>query len=1075
MEIQELIKNRQEFVDAQNKNGFDLSTVLVGLYPDSSHFIYEILQNTEDVLATEIIFSLYDDKLLIEHNGVPFSSSDIDAITGISNLNNNKKINLESIGKFGIGFKSVYAITASPRIQSGKYDFEVRNLVLPCNFSDNNSFHTTIITLPFNTGTLSKEETFDIIKNKFQTFETYNLLFLSNLKSIVFKWDEETKYYSKKEKLISDDILVFDTTISDGVNQNQYLVFKSEVKNENFSKLKNKLKIAIAFKYTKSEGVFEILKPDSSFLFAFFETNYETFLNFLIQAPFTTTPARDNIDLKLSVNIALLDEICELTKLVLDYFRKKKLMSINLLQHLPINNAISSSKIVYHKLFKTIKEEFSSGKKLLPSKVKGLYRAANELAIVRGKELSNLIANKDDMEKLFNRNFWMDTGITVDRTPQLLSYLKNDLDIKEFDSEDFAKRITLSFIQSKNDDWVRRFYEFLNYKQESLWREGNRSTRGILRMKPIIRLINNSHMPPFNEDGKAIVFLPLKKGVAKLSTIKPEVIKSKASLSFVKNKLGIKEPDIFDSFKHQILPIYHSEHPKVSAKDHLAHMQIILEIFRNSNYNQKKEITEIFTDKELRFFHVFDNKTGEVTFQNYQNTYIPIESLKLFFRFSSGINFFNTSEYKKLDENLLIQFLKHCKVQDYPWFISFDPNFKEENLKQLRIAGNYGESRKTYWYGEKVEDYRLEGLIDFLNQPKLSKEDSLLVWNMLTKSIQQPDSRRLFEGKYTWYYYSPHTKTFKCSILKLLQLDEWLYSKSEDNTYKPGELTVNDISDMYDKTSEESGVLIEKLKFMSKAENLFLNQMPEEKRELFSEFEKAFKLCEEQGIDMVAALNKFKDDAVAEKERLEMEATPDIDSVEIVEEEFEEFDDSNVEVGEIEAENNDDLDNKDDRDSGQPKKKRNQSQKMRNFVGAKGEEIVFLFLKKKWAKNHKLIFEDDNQFKFQNSFGEIFTLEILNTDEKKGTGCDILIKKGDEIFEYIEVKATKLDDKDLFPVNGYQWSLAFNKYRQGIGNRYYFYVVKNALSDKPKVSFIKNPIKLWKDGKLRAHPVNLEL
>ncbi len=69
-------------------------------------------------------------------------------------------------------------------------------------------------------------------------------------------------------------------------------------------------------------------------------------------------------------------------------------------------------------------------------------------------------------------------------------------------------------------------------------------------------------------------------------------------------------------------------------------------------------------------------------------------------------------------------------------------------------------------------------------------------------------------------------------------------------------------------------------------------------------------------------------------------------------------------------------------------------------------------------------------------------------------------------------------DKDLFPVSGFQWSLAYNVFNQGEGNKYFFYVVKNVLSKKkgkPTVTEIKNPIKKWREGKLRAHPVNLEL
>src|SRR5690606_37365749 len=204
MDITELIKLRKEYIDAQRKNGFDLTPVLVGLYSNISHFIYEILQNAEDACASEIIFNLKDNKLKIKHNGIPFSPSDIETITSISNLNNEKRNDRQKIGKFGIGFKSVYAVTETPRIQSGIYEFEIQDLVLPINFSDTNNYPVTTITLPFSKTKLSPEKIHEIIVRKFQTFETYNLLFLSNLKSIIFKWDGKTKHYTTEESSMAN-------------------------------------------------------------------------------------------------------------------------------------------------------------------------------------------------------------------------------------------------------------------------------------------------------------------------------------------------------------------------------------------------------------------------------------------------------------------------------------------------------------------------------------------------------------------------------------------------------------------------------------------------------------------------------------------------------------------------------------------------------------------------------------------------------------------------------------------------------------------------------------------------------
>lgn len=47
----------------------------VSMYSDSTHFVYELLQNADDYDATEISFKLSENNLVIEHNGEPFRVS----------------------------------------------------------------------------------------------------------------------------------------------------------------------------------------------------------------------------------------------------------------------------------------------------------------------------------------------------------------------------------------------------------------------------------------------------------------------------------------------------------------------------------------------------------------------------------------------------------------------------------------------------------------------------------------------------------------------------------------------------------------------------------------------------------------------------------------------------------------------------------------------------------------------------------------------------------------------------------------------------------------------------------------
>ena len=91
------------------------------LYSDRTHFIFELIQNAEDAGATELTFELFDDRLELRHDGRPFSPADVRGICGVTA--GTKTEDLTQIGKFGIGFKSVYAYTNSPSVFSGEEHF----------------------------------------------------------------------------------------------------------------------------------------------------------------------------------------------------------------------------------------------------------------------------------------------------------------------------------------------------------------------------------------------------------------------------------------------------------------------------------------------------------------------------------------------------------------------------------------------------------------------------------------------------------------------------------------------------------------------------------------------------------------------------------------------------------------------------------------------------------------------------------------------------------------------------------------------------------------------------------------
>ncbi len=102
--------------------GWDTAVLdLLGhLYSDRTHFIFELIQNAEDAGASELTFTLFADRLEVWHDGRPFTEADVRGLSGVAQ--STKSGDLTSIGRFGIGFKSVYAYTKNPQIYSAGQD-----------------------------------------------------------------------------------------------------------------------------------------------------------------------------------------------------------------------------------------------------------------------------------------------------------------------------------------------------------------------------------------------------------------------------------------------------------------------------------------------------------------------------------------------------------------------------------------------------------------------------------------------------------------------------------------------------------------------------------------------------------------------------------------------------------------------------------------------------------------------------------------------------------------------------------------------------------------------------------------
>ena len=362
----------------------------VSMYSDPTHFVYEILQNADDYGATEILFKLLEDEIVIEHNAEPFKEENVRAITYFGKSTSRE--DLVKTGRFGIGFKSVFAFTATPIIISYPEHFQiyelyrVREYPYPADFSRSR----TCIILPFDHASeqpdfveelMLKKEAYRQISECLTKLDINTLLFTRNICEIRWEVGDQSECYSREDDEVDPNTRL--TTIKDGKHENKYLVFSKipTWKNEKHKP------IEIAFAVNEQH---QLSPVDGEFLHVLFPTREKTGLRFTLNGPYRTNPARETISQTDAFNRHLMKGTCELMKESLPTLRDRKFLTLQFLSILP--NEEDALSEFYAPLRDTIIDEFRN-QKLTPTK-RGDHAPASELYQV-DRELSNLISDED--------------------------------------------------------------------------------------------------------------------------------------------------------------------------------------------------------------------------------------------------------------------------------------------------------------------------------------------------------------------------------------------------------------------------------------------------------------------------------------------------------------------------------------------------------------------------------------------------------------------------------------------------------------------------------------------------------
>ena len=288
--------------------------VLVNRYDSSAHFIFEILQNAEDALkrrngwngSREVLFELTPTNLRIVHCGNPFTLKDVKGVCGVGETTKD----LTDIGRFGIGFKSVYSITERPEVHSGDEHFAIDSFVFPTEAPPTKrAADQTEFVLPLRTGDAGLRPS---VSDSLSKLGARTLLFLRQIEEIAWSVSEGASGLYLKGKAEdaghgSRRVTLVGQRHGEPVVVETWLVFSREARTE-AGTLAGFIEIAFLLQEDEESKEWAIQCVDASPLNAFFPTVVTTHLGFLVQGPYRTTPSRDNVPPRDPWNVKLVQE-----------------------------------------------------------------------------------------------------------------------------------------------------------------------------------------------------------------------------------------------------------------------------------------------------------------------------------------------------------------------------------------------------------------------------------------------------------------------------------------------------------------------------------------------------------------------------------------------------------------------------------------------------------------------------------------------------------------------------------------------------------------------------------------------
>ena len=759
------------------------------LYGDRSHFIYELLQNAEDALSRrreknpdaqfsrDVTFRLFRDHLEVAHYGQPFDGDDVRGICDV--LRGTKAERLDRIGTFGIGFKSVYAITSAPEIHSGDEHFVIEKFIRPKEVSPRllENDDRTLFLFPFDHATFKPEDVFRLIETKLKSLGAHSLLFLAEVMAIDWQIEDAEQGCYMRETHPSHHggslVQIIGESTGQQDTEEEWLVEQRDVQHPTRTEI---LPVKVAFSIQNKPNAKSIRPISHSPLTVYFPTARETGLSFLAHGPFASTPARDNIESDSQWNTLLLSELASLIADSLETCKNHGFLDASFLSLLPIDDETFPADSPFRPIYDAVLAALTS-RPLIPC-VSGTHAPATSLVLGRSKELRDLLPSAL-LTGLMGAEpvslDWVDAAVTENRLSKVWRYLRDKCGVQVVDADTFARRLTPHFLDARRDEWIVQFYSYLA-GQEALWRAKGTYRyvpEGLLRKKAIIRCEDGHHRSPFDAFGRPAVFLPID-SPTDYPIVRRSVYQDRNAAELLR-RLGLVSPDLCARVINTILPLYKAGQD-IKHSDHEKHLETIRDAMRLSEsplYSEMKRALKTTPWVLARNGVHRGNRYLKPT-----ELFLPLPNLHIFFDGNEHAWFVAETE-EDIDWNVLgvrNQPIIHCR------------GLNTARHAFVTLASYHGWHKRGW--GGFDPDASIDGLEHALST--ISHQKAAYIWNDLL-----PPLIRFLHGRYQTAthqnYDNATTHEDDSDLCKALKTDAWIPA-GDDEFKRPDECTVGDMA-----------------------------------------------------------------------------------------------------------------------------------------------------------------------------------------------------------------------------------------------------------------------------------------